>query len=153
VLRAGIRVYSPKGELLKTLPLEIKPGAICAAKDGAIFVAGDGRLLKLDATGKVLASAASPVANVPVVITKEVEDMVKQSKRPFKEEMQRMKTSLEQRRADVTGLAVTDQDVFMAVRHRAISPSGSIVLITHWKIRSWSSRSCAAAAADGCPVA
>src|SRR5947209_4676201 len=26
---AGIRVYSPKGELLKTLPLEIKPAAIC----------------------------------------------------------------------------------------------------------------------------
>src|SRR6267378_2326336 len=52
---AGIRVYSPKGELLKTLPLEIKPGAICAAKDGSVFVAGDGRLLKLDATGKVLA--------------------------------------------------------------------------------------------------
>src|SRR4051812_13071003 len=26
---AGIRVYSPKGELLKTMPLEIKPAAIC----------------------------------------------------------------------------------------------------------------------------
>jgi hypothetical protein len=111
----GIRVYSPNGELLKTLPLEIKPGAICVAKDGSIFVAGDGRILKLDATGKVLASAASPVANVPVAITKEIEEMLKQSGRPIKEEKQRMLTSLEQRRADVTGLAVTEQDVFMAV--------------------------------------
>ena len=115
----GIRVYSPKGELLKTLPLEIKPGAICVAKDGSIFVAGDGRLLKLDANGKVLASAASPVAKQPVAISKETEEMVKEmvkrSKRTFKEELAGMKTSLEQRRAEVTGLAVTEQDVFMAV--------------------------------------
>jgi len=112
---AGIRVYSPKGELLKTLPLEIKPGAICVAKDGSIFVAGDGQLLKLDATGKVLASAASPVAKVPVAITKEIEEMLKQSGRPIKEEKERMMTSLEQRRKDATGLAVTTEDVFMAV--------------------------------------
>jgi hypothetical protein len=115
----GIRVYSPKGELLKTLPLEIKPGAICVAKDGSIFVAGDGRVLKLDATGKVLASAASPVAKEAVTISKETEDMVKetanQTKKPFKEELARMKASLEQRRTEVTGLAATEKDVFMAV--------------------------------------
>jgi hypothetical protein len=115
----GIRVYSPTGELLKTLPLEIKPGAVCVAKDGTIFVAGDGRLLKLDATGKVLASAESPVAKEAVTISKETEDMVKQmvqqTKRPLKDELAMMKTNLEKRRAEVTGLAVTDQDVFMAV--------------------------------------
>src|SRR5882672_7229342 len=103
----GIRIYSPKGELLKTMPLEIKPGAICVAKDGSIFVAGDGRVLKLDAAGKVLASAESPVAKETVTISKETEEMVnqmvKQTKRPVKEELARMKTSLEQRRADVTG--------------------------------------------------
>ena len=116
---AAIRVYSPTGELLNTLPLEITPGAIGVAKDGSIFVAGDGRVLKLDATGKVLASAASPVANERVSIGKETEDMVKemikQTKRPFKQELERMRTGLEQRRADVTGLSVTDQDVFLAV--------------------------------------
>lgn len=78
----GIRVYSPKGNLLRTLPLEIKPAAICIAKDGSIFVAGDGRVFRLDPAGKVLASAQSPVAR---------------------------------QRADVTGLAATGQDVFMAV--------------------------------------
>jgi hypothetical protein len=115
----GIRVYSPKGELLKTMPLEIKPGAICVAKDGSIFVAGDGRVQKLDASGKVLVSAESPVAKETVTISKETEEMVKemvkQSKRPFKEELASMKASLEKRRADVTGLAVTEKDVFMAV--------------------------------------
>src|SRR5882724_6809626 len=99
----GIRIYSPKGDLLATLSLEIKPTAICVAKDGSIFVAGDGRVLKLDATGKVLASAASPVAKETVTISKETEEMVKQTvqrtRRPIKEELARMKTSLEQRRA------------------------------------------------------
>lgn len=111
----AIRVYSPKGELLNTLPIEIKAGVIAVARDGSIFVAGDGRLLKLDAAGKMLASAPSPVANKAVSIGKEVEEMIKQSKRPFAEEMERMKASLEKRRADVTGLAVTEEDVFMAV--------------------------------------
>src|SRR5207302_5076116 len=70
-------------------------------------------------TGKVLASADSPVAKETVTISKETEDMVKQmvlqTKRPLKEELAHMKTNLEQRRSDVTGLTVTDEDVFMAV--------------------------------------
>src|SRR5690242_4432808 len=59
---SGLRVYSPKGQLLKTMLLEIQPEAVCVAADGTIFAAGQGKLLKLDATGKVLASAESPVA-------------------------------------------------------------------------------------------
>jgi hypothetical protein len=116
---SGLRVYSPKGELLKTMPLELNPDAVCVATDGSIFAAGEGRLLKLDATGKVLASAESPVAKLPVAINKEVEDMVKemakQTKRPFEQQLAEMKTQLEKRRGDVTGLTVTEQDVFMAV--------------------------------------
>jgi len=115
----GLRIYSPKGELLKTMPLEIKPEAVCVSSDGFIFAAGGGRLLKLDASGKVLASADSPVAHETVVVSKETEDMVKemcqQTKRPFQEELATMKANLENRRSNVTGLAVTDQDVFMAV--------------------------------------
>lgn len=112
---AGVRVYSPKGDLLKTFPLEISPSAICVGKDGSIFVAGNGKLLKLDANGKVLASASSPVADLPVVITKEIEEMVKQSKRPVKEELEKMRVMMENRRGEVTGVAATSEDVFMTV--------------------------------------
>ena len=115
----GILVYSPKGKLLSTMPLEIGPETVCVAKDGSIFVAGEGKVLKLDASGKVLASAESPVAGAAVTITKETEDMVremiKQTKRPFDEALAQMKTQLEHRRSEVTGLTVTEQDVFMAV--------------------------------------
>jgi len=105
--------------LLKTLPLDIKPEAICVAGDGSIFAAGDGKILKLDQSGKVIASADSPVAREAVVMDKEVEDMVKdtakQTRSSYKDQLAKMKTSLENRRSNVTGLAVTDQDVFMAV--------------------------------------
>jgi hypothetical protein len=97
----GIRVFSPSGKLLKTWPLPIKPAAVCTGSDGAIFVAGEGQLLKLDANGKVLASAASPVANVPVVLANPADE--------------RKRASMTLRRTLVTGLAATGQDVFMAV--------------------------------------
>jgi hypothetical protein len=116
---SGLRVYSPKGELLRTMPLAIKPDAVCVASDGSIFTAGEGRLLKLDAEGKVLASAESPVAHETVSISKETEDMVKemakQTNRSFEEQLASMKTNLENRRGNVTGLTATDQDVFMVV--------------------------------------
>ena len=116
---SGVRVFSPEGKLLKTWPLEIKPTAVAVAKDRSIFVAGDGRVLKLDAAGKVLGSAMAPSATEPVVITKEFEEMVKQmvqqTKQPYDTALKSMKTSLEQRRTDVTGLAATEQDVFMVL--------------------------------------
>ncbi|MGV3754649.1 MAG: hypothetical protein ACO1QS_04655 [Verrucomicrobiota bacterium] len=111
----SLKMFSPKGELLKTWPLEIGPEAVAVAKDGTIFAAGDGKLVKLDATGKVLATVVSPVASVPVVITKEMEEMIKQSGRSGPSEIENMKRALEQRRTSVTGLTVTDKDVFMAV--------------------------------------
>lgn len=110
---AGIRVYSPDGKLLKTMPLEIAPNAICIAKDGSIFVAGSGKVLKLDAEGKVLISVESPTARVPVAITKEVEDLIKQMPGPAEKKREEMKASMEQRRLVITGLAATTQDVFM----------------------------------------
>jgi len=115
----GIRVYSPDGQLVKTLPLEIRPGAVCVVNDGSIFVAGDGKLLKLDSDGKVLASAASPVADKPVVLTKEMEDGLVQNaqltKRSVDEVRKDTLSYLENRRREVNGLAATDQDVFMTV--------------------------------------
>lgn len=115
----GVQVFSPDGKLLRTLPLEITPGAISVAGDGTLFVAGSGKLLKLDPAGKVLASAASPVMGEKVTLGKEMEEMIKEMvenrQGEAKELRKQMQESLEQRRADVTGLAVTGQDVFMVV--------------------------------------
>jgi hypothetical protein len=115
----GIRIYSPDGKLTKTLPLDVKPGAVCVGKDGSIFVGGDGKLLKLDPAGKVLASAPSPVASVPVVISKEMENQFAQQAQAMRTSVEEMRkqalTALEGRRKQVNGLAASDQDVFMTV--------------------------------------
>jgi len=55
-----IRIFSPQGELLGTWKLDFKPEAICQIADGTVFVAGDGIIAKLSATGEVLAKAESP---------------------------------------------------------------------------------------------
>ena len=116
--KSGIRIYSPSGKLQNTLPLDIKPTAVSVAKDGFIYVAGEGRVLKLDPAGKVLASAASPVASEPIVMNQETKDMVKemakQNNQSYETELGKMKANLEMRRSDITGLTVTEQDVFMA---------------------------------------
>lgn len=109
-----VRVISPAGELLKTWPLEIMPQAICAGSKGEIFVAGSGRVLRLDAEGKVIASADTPVAKEPVVMGKDIDDMLKQMNKLNDSERRRMKETLERRRKEVTGVALTDQDVFLA---------------------------------------
>ena len=109
-----IQVYSPDGKLVKTLPLPIKPGAICVDKDGSIYVGGGGRVLKLDQSGKVVASADSPVAKSAVSISKEIEDMLKESGRSSQAQRASYMKMLEQRRGEITGMAVTKEDVFMA---------------------------------------
>jgi hypothetical protein len=116
---SGIRVYSPEGKLLKSLPLEIKPNAICVGEDGVIFVGGDGRVLKLDAEGKVLASAPSPVAGESVGITKESENSIagaaRQTNRSVEDTRKEYRGMVENRRGEVYALTVTGQDLYMVV--------------------------------------
>lgn len=115
----ALRVYSPDGQLRHTWPLDIQPEAVAVAPDDTIYVGGSGKVLKLDSTGKVLAGVPTPVADAEVSISSELEEMIKQSAqqtgRPFEEERARMLDNLKRRRADVTGLAVTGRDVFVAV--------------------------------------
>jgi hypothetical protein len=61
-----ICVLSPAGNELKSWPLRFKPSAICVADDGTIFVAGPGRLAKVDREGNVLLVANAPqMADLP----------------------------------------------------------------------------------------
>jgi len=110
---AEVRVYAPDGKLLHTWPVPAKPQAICVASSGEIFVGGGGKVMRLSKDGQVLGSVETPVAKMPVKIGKEIEDMLKQQPNNSAEETKRMQTTLEARRSEVTGMAVTDQDVFV----------------------------------------
>jgi len=108
-----IRVYSPGGERLKTWSLPCQLQAICVSPEGQVFAGGSGRILRLDAEGRVVASVETPVAHAPVVISKEIEQMLREQNRLNPGELQKMKETLERRRADVPGIAATDRDVFV----------------------------------------
>lgn len=114
-----LRVYAPDGQLRHTWPLAIQPGAAAVASDDTIYVGGSGQILRLDPAGRVLTQVETPVAQAEVTLTAEVEEMVRQQAREtqesFESARQQMLDSLKHRRADVTGLAVTERDVFVAV--------------------------------------
>ena len=57
-----IRRYDAEGRLLGKWPLPVQPEALHAASDGSLYVAGEGRLLKLNAEGRVLLDRKSPQA-------------------------------------------------------------------------------------------
>jgi len=113
--KAEIRVFSPAGNLVTSWPMEQMVQAICVSRDGAIFAAGSGRIVRLDQTGKVIASAVSPVADAPIVMGDDINQMLKDMHQDNETQRRQMKANLEQRRADFTGIAVTDQDVFVCV--------------------------------------
>ena len=139
--RCEIRVVRPDGQLVAKWKLDSQPQAICVRSDGTIFVAGDGRVLKLSGEGKVLAAVDSPAMAEPVKpevvepqgdAAEEKKEKKTESKsilRVLTEAMmgkepalteadeqqnKAMKEMLKQRRREVTGIAVTDRDLFVA---------------------------------------
>ncbi len=56
----GIQVYDADGELQAEYPLSFTASAINFAPDGTLFVAGQGQMARLSASGEVLAESATP---------------------------------------------------------------------------------------------
>jgi len=109
----AIKVFSPEGKLLETWPLDFQPQAICVQPAGSVIVGGKGRLAKLEASGKTLLTGTSPALDQPPMSDDEIAALLKEMKQSASE-LERYKTSLARRRNDITGLAATDQDVFIA---------------------------------------
>ncbi len=94
-----IKVIGPEGNQIDTIELAFGPEAIDVAADGTIYCGGHGQLAKLDPAGKVLHSVKAPEkAEAPVSET---------SRR-------RAKSSDVTLRLRVSGIAVTEKDVFVA---------------------------------------
>lgn len=55
-----VQVYSPEGELLRATETAFRPTAVNVSPDGIIFAAGDGKIAKIGADGKILQTADSP---------------------------------------------------------------------------------------------
>ena len=55
-----IRVFDKMGNRLAQWPLPVLPEAVNTSADGSVLIAGQGRLLKLDGTGKILLDRPAP---------------------------------------------------------------------------------------------
>ncbi|MGI9455985.1 MAG: hypothetical protein ACR2NU_05450 [Aeoliella sp.] len=71
-----IRVFDAAGEYVETWSVPVKVEAVnVRASDGAVFIGGNGRLVKLDESGALLADKESPHASV----SKEMAEKIRES--------------------------------------------------------------------------
>ena len=94
-----IQVYSPEGELLKTMSLDFVATAIDIGPDGGIYVAGDGNVCKLSADGTVLAKTTTPNLQNMEQLKKEVEQAAKEQREQmlklYTDQLERLDKSIE----------------------------------------------------------
>jgi hypothetical protein len=113
--KGGIEVISPEGARVTTWPLETNPQAICRAPDGSFIVGGSGKLLRLDAAGKILATGKTPNADAALPSDDDLKELSKRfGEGSPAERLERLKTILTTRRLDVSGVAAMGDDVFVA---------------------------------------
>ena len=109
----AIKVLSPEGRPLETWKLDSEPQAICVRPDGAVFIGGGGKLLKLDAAGHLLASADSPVAGQTAKLSPEFVKELKSDRNMSEKQIADYQQSLERRRTSITGIAATARNLFV----------------------------------------
>ena len=113
--KPAVRVYDPDGKLLQTWPLDLEPQAICVEADGHVLVGGGGAITRLDRSGKVLASAKTPAFDAPLPPDDELKEVAKRFGSGTPEErLAAYKKYAVSRRQQVTGLASSGDDIFMA---------------------------------------
>ncbi len=90
--KGQVRVLDPDGKPLERWSLPVVPEAIHTTPQGEILVAGDGRLLRLDANGKVLVNKQAPHAKSSSIDKKalraQVEAQLKQSAQVFEAQVE-----------------------------------------------------------------
>lgn len=95
----AIRVFSPEGEFISAWTIPVKPEAINVGSDGHVYIAGQGKLLKLSAQGEVLLEKESPhveeVAGNPEKIREQILDQAKQVREQYGEQIKQYDQMIE----------------------------------------------------------
>jgi sugar lactone lactonase YvrE len=110
---AALAVFSAEGKFQEKWPLPSTPEAVCVDDKGVVYVGGAGRLHKLDRSGKVLASADSPIAKLNVPVDREALEKMTGNKLDD-QEFARYRDMLQSRKGSITGIASTGTDLFVA---------------------------------------
>ncbi len=95
-----LRWFDGDGKALDVWSLDVAPTAVNVAPNGSIFTAGGGKLLKLDATGKVLTTADTPnkkdLEDNADAIRKEVAEIFTSPKARYEQNLVTMKARVEE---------------------------------------------------------
>jgi hypothetical protein len=119
--KGEIRVLGTDGKYLSSWLLPVNPDAIFCRTDGAVFVAGDGQVIKLSSDGKVELAIESPhsiaLKEHPEKLREEVITQAKAQAKQFKQQSAMYDKMIE--RADKEISSITDQ-------LRALETSGEV---------------------------
>ncbi len=114
--RGSILIYSTAGKPLDRWDLPFKPTAVNVAPSGQVFVAGEGRIAKLDANGRILKQSTTPQIKDMETFQKQVRQHViktyQQQAKLYEKQLQQLKeliTNLEQIPAEKRSAAETLQ--------------------------------------------
>jgi hypothetical protein len=119
-----IRIFDSKGEAVETWNLDTKPEAICTSPDGAIFVGGEGRLLKLTASGEQLLAIDSP----QVAFTAENRDKLREEAiASIQTQATRYQTMVDTYEKRIAKLEAKDADELTESEQRSLSQTKSMV--------------------------
>lgn len=106
-----VRVFDREGKYLETWSSPVKPDAIFSRGDGAIFLAGEGQLVKLSSTGSVELKKASPHAAAliehPEKLRAEVVAQIKQQAQMYEQQTKQFDQMIE--RADKEIASIKEQ--------------------------------------------
>ena len=119
-----IRKLDPDGNLLETWPLEVQPEAIAVGPDGALFVAGSGKLLKLDAQGTVLLEADAPHAGEARENREQIREQMRQQMERNRESMAKV---LDRYQQQIDQLAAKAEEERTATEQRQLRSLQSMV--------------------------
>ncbi|HEX6963793.1 MAG TPA: hypothetical protein VF175_18140 [Lacipirellula sp.] len=90
--KGEVRIFDAGGAYLESWELPVKPDAINIGSDGNVYIAGNGKLLRLDTEGKVLLEAESPHAAELLkneeALRKEIVDQAKQISEQFAQQIE-----------------------------------------------------------------
>lgn len=103
-----IGIFEPDGKLVDSWAIPVKPEAICTRPDGVVFVAGEGKILKLAADGKVELMKEAPQAAAltehPEKLREEVITQAKEQAEQFASQAQIYDKAIEQMTKQIDAL-------------------------------------------------